>query len=405
MSIKAIIETKMLIEREIMEEELIMKDILNTQEDRKRKLTKYITSIIMLMFLALVLMKPGVASATTVTGSKVVVAVNYAEETATITAGSGGSTRFFISTDMGKNWEGLDSNTVDISTMLKPKAVEVWFKGNKDTIVEIKQLMVEPADLKVTYEIVNGAGRITFTSPAGTTVEYRKGANGNWRTAITNMPTSLYELRGNTLYFRTSATVDRRCSKIVQVKIGKRPNAPSVKVDGGKLYVSGVTPGVTQYRVGTATDWTTFSTVGTKIKYISLYELLANKTVSNTALPAGIIEFRNLGSGKKPTSAAKLIEVPQQTTCPETIAVSGSTITITDTTPKRVYEYTKVDRTAIYDVATAKWSTIAANKAVKIPKVALGDRILVRVKSYVDASKQVVPASTYKENIIQSITP
>jgi hypothetical protein len=357
------------------------------------------------MLFTLVLVKPETASATATTGSSVAVALNYADETATITAGGGGSTKFFVSTDNGKNWEGIDGNIVDISTMLKPKAVNVLFKGNKDLTVNTVPLMAEPTDLQVKYEIVSGLGRITFTPPAGQTVEYRKGANGNWRAAYTNMPTSLYELKGNTLYFRTVATAGRRCSKMVQVKIGKRPSAPSVKIDGSKLYVSGVKPGETQYRVGTATDWSTFSTLGAKIKYISLYELLANKVVSNTPLPAGTIEFRNLGSGKKPTSAVKLIEVSQQMICPESITVSGSTITINDPTPKRLYEYAKVERTASYDVATAKWSSISVNKAFKVPKVAAGDRILVRIKSSVDpVTKQTILASTCKEIIIQTIS-
>jgi len=404
MSLKAIIDTKLLIEKGSWRRDGMMNKI-DTREDSLAKQLKYITSFIALLFLTLVLVKPEAALATTVTGSPVSVAINYAEETAVITAGGGGSTKFFVSTDKGKNWEGIDGNVVDISTMLQAKEVEVHFKGNKDTATVIKKLMAEPTDLQVNYEMVNGAGRITYTSTSGIPVEYRKGANGNWRAAYMNMPTSLYELRGNTLYFRTVATVDRRNSKIVQVKIGKRPNAPSVKVDGGKLYVSGVTPGITQYRSGTATDWTTFSTVGAKIKYISLYDLLANKAVSNTPLPAGTIEFRNIGTGKKPTSAVKLIEVPLQRTCTDAIIVTGSTITITETDSKRLYEYTKVERTAAYDVATAKWSSIATNKAVKISKVSVGDRILIRAKSLVDSSKQVIPASTYKEIIIQTITP
>jgi hypothetical protein len=371
--------------------------------DNPAKVLRNIGFIMLLILILMAIIKPDTALASSM-GSQVSVSINYAEETATITAGAGGSTRFFVSTDKGKNWEGIDGNVVDISTMLKPKEVEVWFKGNRDTAENRQILMAEPKDLQVTYEIVNGVGRITFNPPAGTTVEYRKGANGNWRPAYTNMPTSLYELRGTTLYFRTVATVGRRNSKIVQVKISKRPSAPSVKVDGSKLCVSGIKAGVTQYRLDTSSDWITIT--GDKVKDISLYDLLANKVVSNAALPAGNIEFRNLGSGKKPTSAVKLIEVPQQMTCPETITMNGSTVTIIDTTPKRVYEYTKVERTANFDMAKAKWSSISLkNNSFKIPKVAVGDRILIRVKSSVNSStKQVNPASTYKEFIIQSLS-
>ena len=366
-----------------------------------KKIQKGILPILIMALLFTMVRMPDIADAAT----SVSVAVNYLEETATITAGAGGSTKFFMSTDKGKSWEGIDGNIVDISTLMSTKTVDVQFKGNLDTAALTYTLMAEPTDLTVNISYLTGSGLITFTPPSGTTVEYRKGANGAWKPAYTNMSTALFEVRGNTLYFRTAAMVGRRCSKIVAIKVAKRPSAPSVKLDGSKLVISGVKPGETQYRVNAATAWTTLP--ASTVKEISIYNLLAAGVVSNVPIPAGTIEFRTGGSVKKTNSAPKLIEITGQTVCPDTIAVTGSTIMINDTTtPKRAYEYTILEGSATLDLSKAKWSSIAIGKSVIIPKVAVGNRVLIRIKSSVEATtKQVLLASTYKEYTISAISP
>ena len=71
--------------------------------------------------------------------SQVRVTVDYLEETATVMAGSGASTKFYYSADNKKTWNYIDADTgsggaytVDISVLLKKKAISIFFKGNRD---------------------------------------------------------------------------------------------------------------------------------------------------------------------------------------------------------------------------------------------------------------------------------
>lgn len=334
--------------------------------------------------------------------SQVNVVVDYLEEIITVTAGTGGSTKFYISTDNMKSWEVIESK-IDMSSLLASKEVPIYFRGNKDQNANLVKLQTEDNSLKVSYKVVNGVGYIEFT--ASQPVEFRKGSNGTWKPAVNMMPTSMYELKGTTLYFRTVATIAKRPGKIVTLKVPKRPSPPSVKLDGGKLYISGLRQNETQYRVGDNTDWITFKTSDGKARTLDLTALLGGNTSTNQPIPAGIVEFRTLGSDKKVNSAVKVIEIPPQSAAPQQVNIIGTTLTIQDPDIKKYYEYTKVEKGAIFDMATAKWSSVTAKNPIIIPRVSVGDKILVRVKSTTDkASKQVIPASLYREFPITDIT-
>jgi hypothetical protein len=313
--------------------------------------------------------------------------VDYTEEIIRVTAGTGHtSTRFYMSTDNQKTWDLLDvSGVVDISGFLASKVVTLYFKGNKDLSPAKVELPAEDSSLKAAYTIVGGDGRITLTN-ATSPVEYRKGANGPWRPMTgTVMYTAIYEVKGATLYFRTVATAGKRAGKIVTVKISKRPTAPTVKLDYSKLCISGLKAGETQYRVGDSSVWVPFTSTDPKVKSISLYTLLA---VSPSAIiPAGTIEFRTQGKDKKLHSSVKIIEVPAQITAPTNVALTGTTLTITDTNTKRYYEYTIVHANAILDYNTAKWTAVTSRNAVVIPKAIITDKIYVRLKSATDTNK------------------
>lgn len=356
-----------------------------------------------------VLLKTSKADATTSVG----VVPNYLDEVVNIYSGPGLSTKFYISTD-NKSWEAIDTGLMnsngtnmcimDISALLKPKAVTVYFKGNKDGNPVSVQLQGEEAGLTAAYKVVAGEGRIEFSSAYP--VEYRKGANGAWKPAVSPILSSIYEVKGAALYFRSVATAAKRAGKIVQVKIPKRPSAPSVKLDGSKLNITGMKIGSTQYRKGDETAWTTFNAQDTKVKTIDLSALFGGSTVANMPIPAGVVEFRTLGSDKKPNSAIKVIEVPQQRVMAvSTASLIGSTLAINDPNTKNQYEYSIVSTGYSLNMNTARWSKITSAKAVIVPKVAIGYRILVRMKSITDSvTKQIIPASTYTEYIVSSIT-
>jgi hypothetical protein len=380
---------------------------LHSNRDEKIRLTgfQYIKKLLFVSIILCVVLSSFVEFKVSFAGTNMVdVKIDYLEETAIVTKGSANSTRFYMSTDNKKNWEMIDSSgVVDISTILTTKAVIVYFKGNKDTEPAAVTLQGEDKNLSVVYKITDGVGKIEF-SPVQP-VEYRKGANGDWKTATNLMPTSIYEIRGATLYFRTPATAIKRAGKIISIKISKRPTAPSVKLDGSKLSISGLKLGVTQYRVGDSPTWNTFTSPDPKAKSISLYSLLVNGTVSNNPIPAGEIEFRTLGTDKKITSAVKLVEVTTQPITPEAITLVGTTLTIQDTNTKKAYEYTRVEKNSTLNLNTAKWTSVTSKNSLVISKVAIGDKILVRAKSYTDStSKKLILPSTYKELPVTSIT-
>jgi hypothetical protein len=331
------------------------------------------------------------------------VKIDFAEEMAYITS-TGANTKIYMSTD-GKVWELLETNAVDISSVISIKAGSISFKGNKDLNAVSYPIPAQDKSLKPVYKVYQGAGRIEYTSALP--VEYRKGLNGVWKTAANFMPTSNYEIKGATLYFRTAATLSTPAGKVMTVKIPKRPSAPSVRLDGSKLRITGLRSGVTQYRINDNTVWNPYTQVSSSQNFIDLSAALGGSTTSNMPIPAGIIEFRTAGTDKKMSSAVNVLQVPQQMTVTTSIAaVTGSTLRITDVNTKIQYEYTILTNGQSLSLSTARWSTVTSSRPVIIPRVGIGDRILVRLKSTTDPkTRQVILASTYVEYKIEGITP
>lgn len=361
-----------------------------------------------LLFAALVfiatgnLMNAKAADDIPVAAKQVKVVVDYQTETATVMPGTGLSTKFYISKDK-KNWEVIDPIIqFDISTFFKAKAIPLYFKGNKDMIINEVTLQALDSTMKAVYDAASGQGKITFS---GTTlpIEYRVGKDGNWKPATNNMLTSIYEMNGATLYFRTSATPQKRSGKIVSVKISKRPSAPSVKVDGGKLIITGLKNEAMQYRVGDTTDWIMFKSGDRSVKYLELDKLLAKDLPANAPIPAGMVEVRTIATAKKPASAIKVIEIPAQAATPSAVTITASKLSVIDTNAKRAYEYARVSATATLNLKTAKWVSFTASKPATIKKLTAGEKLYIRVKTTTDkATKQVIPASTYKEIVIDA---
>lgn len=355
---------------------------------------QYIVPLFLLMTILLIWNKPTTVLATSTTGTMVNVFVDYADETARVTAGPGGSNKFYISIDKQKTWQDVYwDGVVDISTLFSTKAVDIYFKGNRDTAVKTVTLMAEPNNVKAAYVIKDGIGTISY-SVSGAAIEYRKGTNGHWRTPPANFLTYMYEIKGATLQFRSAANTATRAGKIITVKIPKRPAPPSLKVDGSKLLISGIKANVTQYFNPDRGIWE-FVTTNTKDKTVSLYTLTKTNAIANTPIPAGAYEFRVYSGDKKVVSGVRLIEVPAQPTFPnqEFVKLEGLTLTITDTV-KRSYEYSILSSFGTFNPATMKWTTISTNKPTVIKKAYPQDRIFVRLKSTTDKMKVVTPAST-----------
>lgn len=367
-------------------------------------LKRLTVSLLALIVIPLVMSRSFNASAdTTTSGSQVKVQIDLLEETATVSAGQGGSTKFYISTDNMKTWDYIDyTAAIDLSSVMSSKPVTVYFKGNKDTNPLKVELPGEDNSLKVKYEVVGGVGRIVYYNTS-LPVEYRKGNNGIWKSAGNNMPTIQYELKGASLQFRTTATSTRRAGKIVTVKIPKRPAGPSVSLDAAKLVIKGLKAGQTQYRVGDGTNWITFNPTDGKSSTIDLSILLPS---SSNLIPAGTIEFRTLGSDKKVHSAVKTIEILPQAAAPSNVNLVGTILTISDSDVKRNYEYAIVPLGTSIDIKKLKWTTVTSKKPVTLKKATIGDKVLVRIKSTKDKNtKQVILPSAYTELTVTSLTP
>ncbi|MBH1940394.1 hypothetical protein I5677_05720 [Mobilitalea sibirica] len=347
------------------------------------------------------------ASSVTYSGSQVSVRIDYLEELAYINSGSQNSSKIYLSTDNMKSWELVEPfGYLDLSTLLKRKEVIIYLKGNKDTNPLKVSLQGEDSGFSAEYEVSGGKGRVVLNRPINL-VEYRKSKNSHWRPVTSDMitSTSIYEMQGASFEFRTIATQDKRAGKIVTVKIPKKPSAPSVKLDGSKLCFTGLRSQQTLYRVGDSTTWIPFNPSDSKDKILDLRSLLAPNYPFNVAIPGGVIEFQTIGSNKKVASYVKTIEVPTQPTVPDRINLNGTTLTISDPDIKRAYEYTIVDLTKTIDLKTARWSKVTASKPVIIKKASIGDKILVRLKSTTDPNtKQVIPASTFKEFVVTSLS-
>ena len=342
------------------------------------------------------------ASATTVaSGTSVSVTVNYLNEVITVSAGSGGSNKFYLSTDKQKNWELLEGSTAtaqtitfDISNILKAKEVIIYFKGNYDTNPVEFKLQGEDKSLKVTYGVEGGVGRIQYTSTKS--LEYRKGANGNWLPVNGVIYTNLYEVRGANLYFRTKATETERAGKVVKVKIPKRGSAPSVKVDGTDFTITGMKSGML-YRLSNSNTWTEYK--DTSKKFLSIPGLL-NKTSIDERLYGFSIEVRNAATDKKVASQIKVLEVPAQASAPTTASYNNGMLTITDATSSKPYEYTivkagEVARVDYEYLQNASWKSVTSSKATKVTSVgkntlAVGDYLYVRLKTTTDKTTKLV---------------
>jgi hypothetical protein len=366
--------------------------------------------LVMTLIMAMVLNNPWFGNTVAVQAASLTYTIDYTTETLIVTPSVGGqNSKIYMSSDNMKTWDIIDLNTstntykIDISTLLSTKAVTIYFKGNKDTDIVQITIPVQNISFKPVYTIVAGVGSIVFTS--ATSVQYRNGANGTWTTVTSPMNTQMYEIKGASLYFRIAPTTGTRAGKVVTVKVPKKPTAPAVKLDASKLIFTGIKTGETLYRTGDDTIWTKVtSATGAAI---SVTSLLTHTDISNTtAISAGTIEFMTPGTDKKLGSAVKVIQIPQQLKlAEEVVSITGSSISIVDTDTKKAYEYTVVTQGKNLDYTKAKWTQITSKNSVKVPKVSIGDKILVRLKSTIVKDTGLVNLpSTFVERTVNTLS-
>lgn len=383
------------------------------------------------------------------------VTINYKTELATISKSDG----MYFTTDKNMSkWYQIDSDclgTLDISGYLSSKDIVMYFKDRSGDICEVelqgqekisgKYLLEETAANSGLYKGVikiydSSKKEIITDNATNTIIQYRKGDYGEWNTWISNAvnpPLSVYETKGVTLQFRIAPTESKRGSSVIKVKVPKRSNGPSSKVDYSKLLLKSVKQGV-RYRInksGSLGSW--INITDKNIKTLSLHQLAG--VTSESAIGAMQIELQTAATEKKVASNITLVDVPEQKTfdvmtAGVTINVSGNAISISDAgnkytgddfkdspNVKKQYEVTAVKSGVLLNYEKAKWTTISNTKAVKVKKaadssgkqvdIAVGDTLYLRVKSYsitkktASGGKQKITylPSTYKTYTVDSL--
>ncbi len=345
-------------------------------------------------------------------GTAVKVQVDYWNEKIYVSPGPSSSTKFYFSQDKMKTWERVTGN-IDLTIFLKTSDNTIYFKGNLDKAIVAVTLPKEDKNLKVSYYVeqngANSYGRLKFENQTRP-IEYRKGTYGDWKDTLSDITDlSSYEITGYTLQFRLKATNAERAGKVVSVKIPKRQTPPKIKVDYSKLEISGLKAGQTIYYKNGESQPTIFAPADSKVKTISLYDLLFNQPVTpNTVrLPAATIEFQTAGTDKKVASSIIAIEFQEQPLAPTgKITVDKTTVTFPEATKTTPYEYVVLHQGENLDLSNVKWTKVTTSKSFEIKKVgkatpAPGDVIYYRLASTTNKDTKIVtPASMYAQAYI-----
>lgn len=346
----------------------------------------------------------------------VAVKLNYETETITVSKGNGNSTRFYYSLDKNKSWNLIEnsSGVMNLTVFLKSSANTIYFKGNNDDASVEVVIPKEENNLKVSYYVEGDKGKLKFENVTRPYLQYRKGTNGEWITITpqTSLDLSSYEITGYTLQFREKVTEAKRAGKIVNVKIPKRQNTPSIKVDYSKFILSGLKAEETQYRLSGSSTWIDFKPTDSKVKTISLAQLiLGSNAAQNTPIPGKEIELRTVGTDKKVSSAILVIKTNTQPLAPNdtNIKLTGTTLAFTDASKTKPYEYVVLHANETLDLTKAKWTKVSSSKDIVIKKVGTatpvpGDIVYCRLASTTDTkTKEITPASLYVTKTITSI--
>ncbi len=350
-------------------------------------------------------------------GTAVNIILDYVNDKLIVKPGPANSTKIYFSQDKMKTWEKITGNHltygIDISVFLKTSDNTIYFKGNQDKAIVAVTLPKEDKDFKVSYYVENGVGYLKFENQTRP-VQYRKGTYGEWKDykSILDLDLASYEITGYTLQFRQKATTLERAGRVISVKIPKRQAPPKIRVDYSKMEISGLKAGSTLYYRNGDPNPKLFAPEDSKVKTISLYELLFSQTITpNTQrLPAASIEFQTVGTDKKVASATVVVDFQEQPGAPSgKILLDQTTVTFPEATKTTPYEYVVLHLGETLDLTKVKWTKVTSNKPFEIKKVgkatpAPGDVIYYRLASTTNKETKVVtPASMYDRKTIENV--
>lgn len=331
---------------------------------------------------------------------------------------------FYISDAKMKTWDEIAASkgfaTCDLSWI--NKAYELNIKGDKEPNNIMKISIEAPRQLKAKFAMVNEKPTLTLTltetinkkkvkkelSPASAAgIQWRKGTVGMWNDYST-MDMDSFMTKGCTINLRLKGecSADGKTaylpSKVGSVKIAKRANAPSVKVDAAKLTL-GVKKGM-EYMVTTATSTSAITVLtDTSQKDPSLAEM-ANGILEGDGyskpFPAFYVKARKSSTAKKAASKWAAFSYPaQRTSTPGAVTVSltAKGASIANGTTYDIQYFVPNSNTiqtihaAAFNAKT-KWKTIKAGKTGTFKNgsagnVTSGTAIFMRYAAIKDVTK------------------
>jgi len=302
---------------------------------------------------------------------------------------------FYISDAKMKTWDEVTASkglaTCDLSWI--NKAYELNIKGDKDPNNIMKISIEAPRQLKAKFAMVNEQPTLTLTltetinkkkvktelSAASTAgIQWRKGTVGIWNDYNT-LDMDSFMTKGGTINLRLKGEIsaDGKTtylpSKVGSVKIAKRANAPSVKVDATKLTL-GVKKGM-EYMVTTATSASAIIVLtDTAQKDPSLAQMgggILEGDGYSKPFPAFYVKARKSSTAKKAASKWTTLSYPAQrtpTSSALTVSLTDKGASLNNATTYDIQYFVPNSNTiqtihaAAFDAKT-KWKTIKAGKS------------------------------------------
>jgi hypothetical protein len=336
-----------------------------------------------------------------------------------------GDEYFYVSDAKMKSWDEIEAENgvaiFDLSWITKE--YELNIKGDKNPSDIITINIKAPRNLKAKFSIANEEPKITLTvtetvnkkkvttelsAASAGSVQWRKGTTGAWKSYSTlNLQSFL--TKGTTLNLRLAGECNSdsaNCylpSKVASVKVTKKANAPSVKVDASKLTL-GVKKGQ-EYVITTATTTTAIFRISDAANATPELKNVANGALGgdgySTPLQGFNVKVRTGSTEKKAASKWNVISYPDQRTVSSSaltakLDASGK-LTLTNNTTYNI-EYLVGETALVQTIDKAgissktKWSTVKAqktttSKASKTTTVTTASAIFFRYAQEKDNAK------------------
>lgn len=340
-----------------------------------------------------------------------------------------GDTVLYISDAKQKLWDEIEViNGVavfDISWITKD--YELYIRGDKNTTpgkIEIDAPLVLKAKMGVTE---SGTSTVNFTLGKSkeaytntNNIQWRKGVSGDWKPYMT-LNLNNYTTKGATLNFRvqpgtilSGASVGIRGSKVASLKVGKRANAPKVKLDTNKLTIN--LNKKLEYILSNNTSgvWTK---VPDDTKSMPLTQLAAMAGAGGDGYTAPIQAFslkvRTAASKNKPYSKSTLVAINTQRIAVQgdiTIArdSAGGQLTLKNNSNLTEYQYCILDAPGSASTITekTKWTSVKPSKIVKLKgDISTSKYIVYRMAPVKDNSKTEIDETAIASTVISVQVP